>query len=142
MSLVPPEQSGSIVVPTVRFACGFWFTVTMALPLVTAGHTVASPALTSVYVVVAEGETGMVILLKKDGITDEVVVPSEYWNDHGPVPVKATVIVVEDPEQMDVVPEITAVGDGVTVTTALPVMSGLGAVTVQPVTVFVILEMV
>ena len=60
--------------------------------------------------VVAVGLTGKVIELKKEGIEGEVVVPSEYWNDHGPVPVKLTVMLVKEPLQMVAFPEIVAVG--------------------------------
>src|SRR5688572_26240149 len=44
-----------------------------------------------------------------------VVVPSEYWKDQGPVPVKFIVIGVCEPEQIDAVPEIVAVGLGLMV---------------------------
>jgi hypothetical protein len=58
------------------------------------------------------------------------------------VPVKITVRFVDEPLQIEAVPDSVAVGDGVTVTIALPVMSGLGAVTTQPETVLVTLTMV
>jgi hypothetical protein len=74
------------------------------------GHTPLSVTETNVYVVVALGLTGNVIVLKNDGITGEVVVPSEYWKDHGPVPVKTTVRVVLEPSQMVASPEIVADG--------------------------------
>jgi hypothetical protein len=53
---------------------------------------------------------GMLMELKKEGITADVVVPSEYWNIQGPVPVKFTVSVTDEPLQIVVPPEIIAVG--------------------------------
>jgi hypothetical protein len=60
-----------------------------------------------------------------------VVVPSEYWKDQGPVPVKLIVIGVCDPLHIEVVPEIAAVGLGMIVT-----VNGCEAL-VHPLTVFV-----
>ena len=54
--------------------------------------------------------------LKNEGITGDVVVPSEYWNDQGPVPVKFTVMFVGALPQIVVVPAIVAVGLGVRTT--------------------------
>jgi hypothetical protein len=48
--------------------------------------------------------------LKKEGMDADVVVPSEYWKDQGPVPVKFTVRLVEDPLHIVALPEIAAVG--------------------------------
>ena len=117
-------------------------TVTTALPPNVAGQRDASEAETNVYVVVTDGLTGMVKLGNGEAIGAEVVVPSEYVKDHGAVPVKVTVRFIIEPSQMVVVPEIVAVGVGVTVITALPVMLGLGAVTAQSVTVLVTLTIV
>lgn len=59
--------------------------------------------------------TGILNVLKIEGITGDVVVPSENWKDHGLVPVKVTVRFVDEPVQIDVVPVIVAVGLGVMV---------------------------
>jgi len=69
-----------------------------------------------VYVLFAvKGPTENVIELKKEGIAGEVVTPSEKVNDQGPVPVKLTVKEVVEPEQIEVVPVMAAVGPGFTV---------------------------
>jgi hypothetical protein len=45
----------------------------------------------------------------------DVIVPSEILNVHGPVPVKFMVTLVSEPLQIVEVPEMVAVGPGVTV---------------------------
>ena len=55
-------------------------------------------------------------MLKTDGITADVVVPSEYWKVHGPAPVNVTVMFVDEPVQIAVDPEIVPVGLGSKVT--------------------------
>jgi hypothetical protein len=110
ISVIPPKQIGSIVTSTLSVGSAGSFTVTIALPFIIPGQTPASETATSVYVVVAVGVTGNVIELKKDGIEGDVVVPSEYWKDQGPVPVKFTVIFVDEPSQIAASPEIVAVG--------------------------------
>ena len=53
-------------------------------------------------------------------VTVTGVVPSVYVIFHGDVPVNATDNVADVPEQIEVVPLIVPVGNGYTVTTALP----------------------
>jgi hypothetical protein len=50
------------------------------------------------------------MVLKNDGITGDVVVPSVYWNFHGPVPVKFIVMLTGVVSQIVVVPVMVAVG--------------------------------
>jgi hypothetical protein len=69
------------------------------------------------------------------------VVPFVYTTLYVPAG-KANVRVALPPEQMVVVPLILAVGNGVRVITALPVIFGLGALTLQVVAVFVTLTIV
>lgn len=76
-------------------------------------------------------------------VTVTGVVPSVYVNVNGAEPVKVNVTSGRaDPAQTVPPPLTTAVGNGATVTTAEPVMFGLGAVTEHVVAVLVTLTIV
>lgn len=73
----------------------------------------------------------------------KLVVPSVYTTSNVPVAGNVKVRTAFAPLQIAAVPLILAVGEGLTVTTALPVIFGLGAVTVhEAIAVLVILTMV
>ena len=75
--------------------------------------------------------------------TGTELVPSSYVKENGAVPVKVNVTSGRgDPKQAVPPPLMTAVGDGMTVTSALPVMLGSGAVALHVVTVLVTLTIV
>ena len=96
---------------------------------------------TIVYVVFDEGLTLTVAPLEMP-FALKFVVPFVYTTLNVPGDGKVNVNAVVPPKQIVAVPLMLAVGNGLTVTTALPVIFGLGAVTAHKVTVFVTLRMV
>jgi hypothetical protein len=86
-------------------------------------------------VVVVEGLTLRVAGL---AATEGWVKPSDQVTLHGPVPVRAAWIVVEPPLQIVTLPLTTDVGRGLTVTTALPVLSAAIAVQLASVNVAIV----
>ena len=129
-------------------AVGRAFTVITALPVILGLgaielHVVAIlVTLTIVYVVFAVGLTLTVAPLLIP-FALKFVVPSVYTTSKVPAAGKVKVRTAFAPLQIAVVPLMLAVGEGLTVTTALPVILGLGAVTVhEAIAVLVMLIMV
>lgn len=127
-------------------AVGVALTVTRALPVMFAcgavtPHNVAGlVTFTIVYVTVDDGATETVALLAIP-VRVKFVVPSVYITSYVPAG-SVNVRVALEPEQSVADPLMLAVGNGLSVIRALPVMLGLGAVTVHVVAVFVTLTMV
>jgi hypothetical protein len=86
-----------MVFDPLRTAVGLAFTVTTALPVISAGndeHLLSFTAV-SVYVLVVEGDTVKVYVLVLMLLTLTGMVPSVYVILHGALPVKITVNVVD-----------------------------------------------
>jgi hypothetical protein len=125
---VPVKATDKLVDPPVqiealplRVAVGKVLTVTTALPVKEVPMQLASLTAVSEYVFVLRGETGITTGLAPMPLIVTGVVPSVYVILHGETPVKLTDKLVDPPAQIEAVPLITAVGDGITVTTGLPV---------------------
>ena len=114
--------------------------VMFALGAVTEHVVVVLVTLTIVYVVVDVGVTFTVAPLLIP-LALKLVVPSVYTTLNVPAE-RLNVSVAVPPPQMVTVPVMLATGRGLTVIIALPVMFGLGAVTVQLDVVFVTLTIV
>jgi hypothetical protein len=134
------------VPPPLVTAVGAGATVTTADPVmfglgaVTAHVVVVLVTLTIVYVVVAVGVTFTVAPFVIP-FALKLVVPSVYTTLNVPAE-RLKVSVAVEPPHVVTVPVILATGAGLTVITALPVMFGFGAVTVQLDVVFVTLTIV
>jgi hypothetical protein len=86
-----------MVFDPLRTAVGRAFTVTTALPVISAGndeHLLSFTAV-SVYVFVVDGDTAKVYVLVLTLLTVIGMVPSVYVMLHGALPVKMTVNVVD-----------------------------------------------
>jgi hypothetical protein len=118
----PPEPESGVDPPAQisaepeAAAVGRGLTVTTALPD-PAPAQLASETAVTVYVVVAAGLT---LRVAGEAATFDCVTPSDQTTVHGPEPVRAAWIVVEEPGQIVAAPETVAVGlvFTVTVTTA------------------------
>jgi hypothetical protein len=134
------------VPPPLATAVGKGATVTIAEPVmfglgaVTEHADVVLVTLTIVYVVVVVGVTFTVAPFMIP-FALKLVVPSVYTTLNVPGE-RLNVSAVEAPTQIVAVPLMLAVGNGLTVMIAFPVMFGLGAVTEQVVAVFVTLTIV
>jgi hypothetical protein len=104
---------------------GLGLTVIIAEPVLSPAIEVqfASLKAVTVYVLVLDGETLIICGEVVIPVIVTGVVPSVYVRLQGCVPVNAIEIFVEPPLQIVVVPLITEVGLGLTVTVALPVLS-------------------
>jgi len=122
-----------LVVP-LTVAVGNGLTVTIALPEEVPVQ-FASETTVTVYVVVADGVTLRVAGLL---VTPVCVTASDHVMFHGPVPVSVAVSVVELPAQMVAVPVTVAVGNALTVITALPEVVPAQPAPVTAVTVYVV----
>ena len=128
-------------------AVGEGLTVIMALPVmlglgaVTLQFVATSVTLTMVYVLLVAGATFTVAPLAIP-LDVKVIVPSVNTTLNVPGAGRVKVKAVLFPAQIVAVPAMLAVGRGLTVTTALPVMFGLGATEVQVVATFVTLTIV
>lgn len=114
MVVEPPEQSGESVAVTGSVMVGTSSTVTVSGAPAAVPAQFASETLVTVYVVVRVGATETSIVLVGE-FPGNVVVPSEYWKVHGPVPVKVNVMLVDCPLQMAIGPVTEAVGNPFTV---------------------------
>ena len=141
------DVPAQIVAVPLMLAVGNGSTVTTADPVIlglgaeTAQVVAVFVTLTIVYVVVVVGLTLTVAPLEIP-FALKLVVPSVKTTSNVPGLGKVNVNAVVPPEQIVAVPLMFAVGKGFTVTTALPVIFGLGAVTVHRLTVFVTLTIV
>jgi hypothetical protein len=130
------DAPAQIVAVPLMLAVGKGLTVITALPVifglgaVTIQDVAILLTLTMVYVLFTEGDTLTVAPLLIP-FALKFVVPSVYTTLNVPGVGSVKVNVADPPAHIVDVPLILAVGDGFTVITALPVIFGLGAVTVQ-----------
>ena len=114
----PPDPDSAVEAPTqisaepAATAVGLGLTVTTALPD-EVPEQCASATATTVYVVVAPGET---VRVAGEAATPDCVAPSDHVTVHGAVPVSAAWMSAAPPGQIAAVPETAAVGFGSTVT--------------------------